>query len=485
MISYAQNREDVLLNRVFREVKQGFYVDVGAHDPVTCSVTKHFYDKGWRGINLEPGTIYERLAAARPRDINLPVAATDGDGPVTFHECVNDPGLSTLESNLLETARPFAREVVARTVPALTLRSVLQRHLPAGMVIDFLSVDVEGHELAVLSGNDWEQFRPRVLVIEATLPYSNTLCHEKWEHVLTSARYQFAAFDGLNRYYVRDEDAELLPRFAWPVNVLDDYVPAEQHWMQLQLDEYDRHLHRVDDFARHSEALRVQLQAEAERLQKELRRAEARARQAAADRERLGADLQRREHECARLQDHLRRLGADQVPAAGAADPPGVARPPRPDPGGGPGRWWWRRAAVAPGDPAGTSGEHGHGLLKPVKALLKGVLRPVYRGPIRAVLRPVTSRLRHYFNAALAAQVERLAAAQVEQVERLAAAQAAQQAVLLAELRSCQAACQQADQILLGLLKTFPLHSLGPLALGSPPRPFAGEAGQGPPSLAA
>ena len=53
-ISYAQNFEDVILRRALKDIEKGFYVDVGAHDPVIDSVTKAFYDLGWRGINIEP-----------------------------------------------------------------------------------------------------------------------------------------------------------------------------------------------------------------------------------------------------------------------------------------------------------------------------------------------------------------------------------------------------------------------------------------------
>jgi len=64
LISYAQNFEDVMLARVFHGRKNGFYVDVGAADPINLSVTKWFYDLGWSGINVEPNRkLFERLAA--------------------------------------------------------------------------------------------------------------------------------------------------------------------------------------------------------------------------------------------------------------------------------------------------------------------------------------------------------------------------------------------------------------------------------------
>src|SRR4051812_1354714 len=84
MISYAQNFEDVLLARVFSGRTVGFYVDVGAADPINLSVTKWFYDQGWCGINIEPNRIlFERLAADRARDINLEcgIGAASGEAP--------------------------------------------------------------------------------------------------------------------------------------------------------------------------------------------------------------------------------------------------------------------------------------------------------------------------------------------------------------------------------------------------------------------
>ena len=71
-ISYAQNYEDVMLWRALKHIDKGFYVDVGANDPIIDSVTAAFYERGWRGINIEPMRSYhEHLCAARPLDINF------------------------------------------------------------------------------------------------------------------------------------------------------------------------------------------------------------------------------------------------------------------------------------------------------------------------------------------------------------------------------------------------------------------------------
>lgn len=84
-ISYAQNFEDVLINRVFKHKAKGFYIDVGALHPTIDSVTKAFYDIGWSGINIEPiKEYYELVQEERPRDINLNIALSNIEDKLEF-----------------------------------------------------------------------------------------------------------------------------------------------------------------------------------------------------------------------------------------------------------------------------------------------------------------------------------------------------------------------------------------------------------------
>src|SRR5438105_3464493 len=106
LISYAQNGEDILLHRALHDVKNGFYVDVGAWDPTLDSVTKHFYDRGWRGINIEPGQIFQKLAAERPEDLNLNIAVSDRSGLVELYESPANSGLSSLEIAHVDIPEP-------------------------------------------------------------------------------------------------------------------------------------------------------------------------------------------------------------------------------------------------------------------------------------------------------------------------------------------------------------------------------------------
>lgn len=228
MTSYAQNHEDVLLARLFPRGLTGFYVDVGANDPIKNSITKHFYDQGWHGINVEPASDpFKRLAEARPRDVNLNVGLSDHEGTLTLYEFPPDiSAVSTFSEEQAEWHRDSGLASVGQPVTVTTLAKVLEEHV-GETTVDFLSVDVEGHERQVLVGGDWTRFRPRVVIVEATQPATTIPTHDQWEDVLLDAGYTFAAFDGLNRYYLREEDASLAAALATPVNVTDDYVPYE------------------------------------------------------------------------------------------------------------------------------------------------------------------------------------------------------------------------------------------------------------------
>lgn len=218
-VSYAQNFEDVLLRRAFGDAT-GLYIDVGANHPVFHSVTKAFYDRGWRGVNIEPQPALHRLLCAeRIRDVNLNVGLSDCEGNRTLYEVPDyRHGWSTFHPEAAESYRRQGVAVVERSIPVTTLARVCAEHVQQS--IDFLKIDAECYELQVLRGADWDRWRPRVVLIEAGVP----LLVAQWEPVMREAHYELAAFDGINRYYVRAEESELLPAFAAPVNVLDNAV---------------------------------------------------------------------------------------------------------------------------------------------------------------------------------------------------------------------------------------------------------------------
>ena len=88
--------------------------------------------------------------------------------------------------------------------------------------VHFVKIDVEGFESDVLAGFDWRNNRPWIVVVEAVRPGSSEPAWADWEPDILAAGYEFVWFDGLNRFYLREESSTLREHFRVPVNLFDD-----------------------------------------------------------------------------------------------------------------------------------------------------------------------------------------------------------------------------------------------------------------------
>lgn len=245
-ISYAQNFEDVILNRLFAHRETGFYIDVGAQHPLYDSVTKAFYDRGWRGINIEPvKKYYELLQQTRERDFNLNLALGKAESTLEFYE-LEGTGLSTFDSQTAsEIARKDGYKILTYQVPVKTLADISQQYVTEQ--IDFLKIDVEGWEENVILGHDWEQFRPIVVLLEATIPNSPVRTQTKIRQILESENYEYVYFDGLNDYYLAAEHSELTKHFQTPPNVFDKFTSYHLIEAQTLTSQKERELHILNN----------------------------------------------------------------------------------------------------------------------------------------------------------------------------------------------------------------------------------------------
>lgn len=219
-ISYAQNFEDVMLWRALNHVPAGRYIDVGAQDPLIDSVSKAFYDHGWRGIHVEPVPHYaDMLRRDRPDETVLQLALSDQAGILEL-SVFEDTGLSTGVKEFAQSHHK--RHGLAHSIvptPMLPMRTAFASL--EGQPVHWLKIDVEGLEEAVLRGWDSQALRPWIILIEATVPMSTEVRYQGSEDILLAAGYEFVYFDGLNRFYVAAEHPELKAAFATPPNVFD------------------------------------------------------------------------------------------------------------------------------------------------------------------------------------------------------------------------------------------------------------------------
>ena len=162
LISYAQNREDIIIDAFFDYKDDGFYLDVGANYPVEASVTKRFYQRGWHGINFEPNVkLHGLLTADRPRDTNLCLGIGAVDAETTFRQYDAADGLSTFSETEMQTLDPsyvdLKKDYVDIKVPVRTLASIAKEYLE-GVQVDFLKVDVEGFDEELKKHQDLSRY---------------------------------------------------------------------------------------------------------------------------------------------------------------------------------------------------------------------------------------------------------------------------------------------------------------------------------------
>jgi hypothetical protein len=168
------------------------------------------------------------------------------------------------------------------------LNSLVARYAE-GRTISFLKIDAEGAEMAIIRSTNWKVIRPQVLVIEATAPWSNELVNQDWEPILLANDYIRAFFDGINVFYLRGEDKELLSHFEMPLNVLDNYGIFDQDAQQLRIEQ-------------------AELSAKNADLGEKLAAAKTRSDQLAASLDLSRDEVTRLRDEAARLRDEVARL---------------------------------------------------------------------------------------------------------------------------------------------------------------------------------
>jgi FkbM family methyltransferase len=201
---YGQHGEDSLLWQVFGDDRtDGYFVEIGALDGRCLSNTLSFEQAGWRGLCIEAhADYYDLLRANRPNSVCVRAAVSNEDtGALPFH--ANQRGsLSTLEPQHEALFRasyaPWFSGFEVQSVRRARLITLLQE-AAAPPRIDFLTIDVEGHELAVLEGMDFRRYAVRVVMLEELTPELGRLQQER----MRALGYHDARKLGCNRLYCR------------------------------------------------------------------------------------------------------------------------------------------------------------------------------------------------------------------------------------------------------------------------------------------
>jgi FkbM family methyltransferase len=196
---FSPSEEDRLKAEFFQNTAgPGFYVDVGANEPVDGSQTVAFDRLGWKGILVEPQPDYTSWLKAERSGTVFAVACTSPDkatGTMTLH--VAQGGHASLLPDYY-IAGFKGRQLTKVEVPVRTLDSLLEE-VGAPTPINFVSLDVEFHEIEVLDGFDLKRWKPQLILIEDVA--SGFTIH----NYLRARGYKWVRRTGLNAWYVPED----------------------------------------------------------------------------------------------------------------------------------------------------------------------------------------------------------------------------------------------------------------------------------------
>ena len=206
-LSYSQFGEDITAANLLRNVEAGFYVDVGAHHPLRHSNTAMFHMQGWQGVNVEPMQQgFRDFLQYRPHAINVRAAIHNKADSVTLYKFRGGLSNTIMEERAKDLRK--SKEVVGEeAVPALSLNDVFDRHVPHGVRVNYLSVDIEGYDTEAIVAFDLGRHRPDVICTEIHRPDMLALGEDAAVRFMAEHGYQLYAINVYSFTFVNIEAA--------------------------------------------------------------------------------------------------------------------------------------------------------------------------------------------------------------------------------------------------------------------------------------
>lgn len=166
--TFSQSGEDKIISWLFNDKSktQISYLDIGTNHPIDCNNTYKFYRNGCRGVCVEADpSLLDNIKKHRPLDKILNVAVSAGEATTLRFYVFNDTGHSTIvEDEALKRQKAGCRIKNTIDVPALSINNIIEQNFSS--YPEFLSLDVEGHDLAVLKSLDFNSFPIPVICVE-------------------------------------------------------------------------------------------------------------------------------------------------------------------------------------------------------------------------------------------------------------------------------------------------------------------------------
>ena len=156
---------DILIENIFRNQKNGFYIDVGCQHPIKNNNTYLLHKRGWSGINIDlDKDNIDLFNVSRISDDNINIAASNKINEVDLFFFHKKSPINTIDKKTSQFQKAKISSI--KKIKTNTLNNIIKSSKYSNKKIDLLSIDVEGHELPVLEGLDFNKYSPNVIVVE-------------------------------------------------------------------------------------------------------------------------------------------------------------------------------------------------------------------------------------------------------------------------------------------------------------------------------
>ena len=201
--TYSQFQEDLFLQKYFKDINDGFYVDIGCYHPVKYSNTALLYNKGWSGINLDLNqTSIDLFNIARRRDKNICAAISNKNESTNFYFDHSLSPVNTLNKEFSDfaTKNISFKKHEEKEIKTYTFDSLINNFYLKLNKIDFLNIDAEAHDFEVLEGFNLKKFKPKLICVEL---YDNKIeiVEKKFVNFLSKYRYSLINKIGPNGFF--------------------------------------------------------------------------------------------------------------------------------------------------------------------------------------------------------------------------------------------------------------------------------------------
>ena len=164
-VSFSYGGIDSLVLNIFKNQKEGFYLDIGCGHPIKNNNTYLLNKKGWSGINIDlDEENIDLFNSYRKKDVNLATAVSDKEGESDLYFYHSKSALNTISKENADFQK--AKVSAIKKIKTQTINKIIENSPFKDRKIDFLSIDVEGSEFAILKNFDFSKYSPKVIVVE-------------------------------------------------------------------------------------------------------------------------------------------------------------------------------------------------------------------------------------------------------------------------------------------------------------------------------